>query len=197
MVLSPSFYRRDTRLVAQALLGCVLVHLTPGGKRVSGRIVETEAYLGIEDPAAHTFGDRRTQRTDAMYLLGGHSYVYFVYGMHFCFNVVTRNHGTPEAVLIRALEPLDGIEIMRKRRRVKSDHELTNGPAKLCQALSIDRSCNSLWLGDPPLFIERGRIPKSEIQVSPRIGVDYAGRASKWPLRYFNKHSPFVSQIKR
>ncbi len=190
-VLSPRFYKRETEIVARELLGCRLVRVIDG-VRLSGRIVETEAYLGIDDPACHTFGDRRTPRTKSMYLPGGHAYVYFIYGMHFCFNVVTRTEREPEAVLIRAIQPEEGIDEMMRRRKAtgkskaKSVSALTNGPAKLCQALGIDRSCDGLTLEGPEIFIERGsrKIVESEIHASPRVGVDYAGVAATWPLRF-------------
>lgn len=181
-ILSPRFYLRKTDDVARRLLGCTLVHMV-NGQRISGRIVETEAYLGISDPACHSFNNRRTARTESMYLEGGHAYVYFIYGMHFCFNVVTRATGQPEAVLIRAIEPQDGIEFMRRKRKAKHDRDLSNGPGKLCQALAIDRSCDGLTLQGPELFIEAGPVIRDVIE-GPRIGVDYAGSAAKWPLRF-------------
>jgi DNA-3-methyladenine glycosylase len=196
LILAEKFYRRDTETVARELLGCVLVHETSGGKRVSGRIVETEAYLGLTDRAAHTFGDRRTPRTRSMYLEGGHAYVYFVYGMHFCFNVVTRTAEHPEAVLIRALDPLEGIELMHKRRKVKREVDLTNGPAKLRRALAIDRSHDGLSLVSSSLYIEKGpQVRESRmIECSPRIGVAYAEDAADWPLRFSIKGNVFVSK---
>ena len=189
-ILTQKFYRSGTEKVARELLGCTLVHVVDG-VRLSGRIVETEAYLGIGDAACHSFGDRRTPRTETMYLDGGHAYVYFIYGMHFCFNVVTRKVGEPEAVLIRALEPLEGIEEMKLRRDVDklkkfTPTQLANGPAKLCQALGINRSQNAVSLQSSTLFIEKGlwKIDPSEIVSSPRVGVDYAGEAASWPLRF-------------
>jgi DNA-3-methyladenine glycosylase len=188
--LGQRFYLRDTTTVARDLLGCALVHIV-NGKRISGRIVETEAYLGLIDPAAHTYGDRRTERTRSMYLHGGHAYVYFIYGMHFCINVVTRKEGVPEAVLLRAIEPVEGIESMRRRRKVKKDRDLANGPGKLCQAMGIDRSCDGLSFHSEALFIEpRGqKYRDSDIEISSRIGVDYAGEAAHWPLRFVLKSS--------
>ncbi|HVK60908.1 MAG TPA: DNA-3-methyladenine glycosylase, partial [Bdellovibrionales bacterium] len=129
-----SFYQRDTEEVARELLGKTLVHVLKTGQRVSGRIVETEAYLGARDAAAHSRGGLRSKRTESMFLPGGHAYVYLIYGMHYCFNVVTREADEPQAVLIRALEPIEGIEFMRRRRRVKRDLDLCSGPGKLCDA---------------------------------------------------------------
>ena len=191
--LQSEFYKRDTITVARELLGCRLVHIL-NGQRLSGIITETEAYVGIKDPACHTFGDRRTPRTKSMYLSGGHSYVYFIYGMHFCFNVVTRDEASPEAVLIRAIVPEEGINEMKRRRKKISPglspesvpKDLTNGPAKLCQALGIDRSCDGLLLTKGDLFIESSVALDAALTIhaSPRIGVGYAGEAASWPLRF-------------
>ena len=192
--LPPAFYRRRTRRVARELLGQRLVRLYKG-RRLAGRIVETEAYLGVKDAAAHTYKGLRTERNEAMWLPGGRSYVYFVYGMHHCLNVVTRGPGEPEAVLIRALEPVEGLAAMRRLRGARPDRELANGPGKLCAALAIDRGLNAEPLGGPRLFIERDRrVPDREVARGPRVGVDYAGKAARWPLRYFVKGHPCVSK---
>lgn len=182
--LSAKFYRRDTTAVARELLGCRLVHIV-NGQRISGRIIETEAYLGVTDRACHSYGGRKTERVKSLYLAGGHAYVYFIYGMHFCFNVVTRKRGEPEAVLIRALAPEQGLPEMRRRRRIKKDRDLANGPGKLCQALGIDRACDGLDLTGDNLFIEKGFVDEAEsLVISARVGVDYAGEAATWPLRF-------------
>lgn len=182
-ILPPKFYDRDTVTVARDLLGKRLVRVWRG-KRLSGLIVETEAYLGAVDAAAHTFGGRNTERVRSMYLPGGHAYVYFIYGMHFCLNVVTRKAGQPEAVLIRALEPEEGLS-------ARSD-----GPGRLCKALRIDRKLDGASLQGPIMFIEQsGRRPaKEEIGSGPRIGVDYAGEAAKWPLRFTWRGHPNLSR---
>lgn len=195
-VLPLDFYKRDTKKVAKELLGKILVHVTPKGERVSGRIVETEAYLGIEDRACHSFGDRKSARTQPLYMVGGHSYVFLIYGMHFCFNVVTREQGVPEAVLIRALEPLEGIEVMRKRRpKAKRDLDLTSGPGKLCSALAIDKKSDAVILNEGRLIIEDApQLKPSKIIASPRVGVDYAGEAALWPLRFSERDNVFVSK---
>lgn len=173
--------------MAMELLGKRLVH-SKDGKLTSGIIIETEAYLGEADPACHTFEGRRTKRVESMYLAGGYAYVYFVYGIHFCFNVVTRPAEIPEAVLIRALWPVAGKEIMMKRRKTQFEKQLCSGPGKLCQAMGIDRKSNGLSLTGQELRIEEdfsfNRIKKN-IQKSPRIGVGYAGTAQTWPLRFF------------
>ena len=190
------------------LLGCTLVRILPDGVRLSGRIVETEAYTGVEDRAAHSFGGRRTPRNEAMYALGGTAYVYFTYGMHFCFNVVCGGVDEPVAVLIRALEPLDGIEHMRRHRVVSRsrpaaraatirDSQLCSGPAKLCQALGIDRAFNGVnLLTDPDLFIQLPHtpVPASCISNTPRIGIDYAQDWTLKPLRWLIADSQHVSR---
>lgn len=186
-VLTQDFYQADTVKVAKELLGKRLFH-SMDGKLTSGTIIETEAYLGESDPACHTFEGRRTKRVESMYLAGGHAYVYFVYGIHFCFNVVTRSAEVPEAVLIRGLWPADGKKIMMKRRKTQIEKQLCSGPGKLCQAMGIDRNSNGLLLTGRELWVEEefdySKV-KKHIQKSPRIGVGYAGIAQTWPLRFF------------
>jgi DNA-3-methyladenine glycosylase len=190
LILPRTFYARETELVARDLLGCVLEYTTPAGK-ASGIIVETEAYLGEHDEACHA-AVGRTARTAPLYGPAGTAYVYFIYGMYWCFNAVTREEGLPSAVLVRALEPLGGIPLMRKRRpRAKSDRDLTNGPGKLCAALGIAREANGLKLQRAPLVIRSGRdYGDSEIAITPRIGIT---RSVDWPLRWIVKENPFVS----
>src|SRR5256885_3718266 len=150
-ILSREFYERDTELVARDMLGTVL-ECDTGDGRASGIIVETEAYLGEHDLACHATAGR-TARTEALYGPPGTSYVYFIYGMYWCFNAVTRAEGLPSAVLVRALEPLDGIALMHKRRpRIKSDVELTNGPGKLCTALGVTGSMSGKSLQRKPIL---------------------------------------------
>lgn len=171
--------------MAKGLLGRRLVHFV-GGQRLSGLIVETEAYLGLKDPACHSYHGKITARTKTFYLPGGHAYVYMIYGMHYCFNVVTRSEKHPEAVLIRALVPEEGIEFMKRNRpNARGEKDLCSGPGKLCQALGIDRSLNEADLEGDRIFIEKGiRVPAGKILSTPRIGVDYAGEAARWPLRF-------------
>ena len=152
--LPAAFYDRPTELVARELLGAVLEHRTPDGV-VSGRIVETEAYIGPDDPACHAAAGL-TPRTRVLYGAPGRSYVYFVYGVHWCFNAVTRETGHGSAVLVRAVEPLAGIACMRRRRIVQREVDLTNGPGKLCQAFGIGAAQNDLRLDRGPLRILRG-----------------------------------------
>ncbi|RYZ84125.1 MAG: DNA-3-methyladenine glycosylase [Proteobacteria bacterium] len=193
MILAQDFYIRNTKKVAIDLLGKILYHTNADGVTTSGRIVETEAYMGIKDPACHTFGDRRTARTEFMYQRGGHSYVYLIYGMYSCLNVVTQTEKEPEAVLIRATEP-----VPRPSEKVPKNLLHTNGPGKLCRHLGITREHNGLklWKKNSGLWIEEDdyKIKSSNIAKVPRIGVDYAGDAAQWPLRFYLKDSPWISR---
>ncbi len=195
------FYRRDSVTLAKALLGQRLVRVLGNRKhtRLAGTIVEVEAYLGEKDRAAHTFGGRRTPRNESMWRDGGHAYVYFTYGMHHCVNVVASVAGDPVAVLIRALEPAEGLDAMYKHRsKAKRDTDLCSGPAKLCQALAIDRNLDGCDLTQSKhLFIEQTRktpLPASKITIGPRIGVSYAQDWADKPLRFFITDNPHVSK---
>jgi DNA-3-methyladenine glycosylase len=189
--LPQAFYARDTERVARELLGCVLECHGPEGV-ASGRIVETEAYLGEHDAACHA-AVGRTARTEPLYGAPGTAYVYFIYGMYWCFNAVTRETGHPAAVLVRALEPLEGIDLMRARRpRARRDVDLTNGPGKLCGALGIDGRHNGVPLYHVPLLVRpRAPVPDRDVIVTPRIGIT---RAADWPLRWLVADSPYVSR---
>lgn len=185
--LDRSFYARDPVVVARGLLGQRLVRVD-GGRRLAGVIVETEAYLGRIDKAAHSYRGR-TARNASMFEEGGHAYVYFIYGMHWCMNVVAGREGDPVAVLLRALEPVEGLEVMRERRpRARSDHDLCSGPGKLCQALGIDRSLDGEDLvTSERLFVERLRKrahPGRLVTATPRVGVAYAEEWAEAPLRF-------------
>lgn len=195
MKLPRGFYTdSDVVTVARRLLGRLLVVPTRGGQRVSGIIVETEAYRGPEDRASHAFGGRRTARTETMYGRGGTAYVYFVYGMYYQFNVVTAGADVPHAVLVRALEPLEGVRVMRRRRGGGTDRSLTSGPGKLCIALGIDRRLDRADLLGDRIWIEEGRrIPASRIASGPRVGIDYAEAWVDRPWRFWLRDSPFVS----
>ncbi len=182
--LAKIFYQQKTVKVARQLLGKTLFH-KKDGKLTGGIINETEAYLGVTDPACHTFGGRKTPRVKSMYQMGGCSYVYFIYGIHFCFNVVTRTEKEPEAVLIRSLIPQLGIDLMKQRRNQIHEKDLCSGPGKLCQALAIDRSCDGLDLQGPEIWIEdQALLSQIKIESAPRIGIDSAGEAKNWPLRF-------------
>jgi DNA-3-methyladenine glycosylase len=197
-ILKRDFYTRaDTLRVARELLGKRLVVPSGAGARVSGRVVEVEAYLGAEDRAAHSFGGRRTRRTETMFGVGGTAYVFFVYGMHHQFNVVTGPEGLPHAVLVRAVEPLEGTELMRERRPVSKERELTSGPGKLCRALGIDLSFDGedLTKGRRVWLEETGETYRPEqIASGPRIGVAYAAEDALKPWRFWVKGNEYVSR---
>jgi DNA-3-methyladenine glycosylase len=190
-----SFYLEPTLGVARALLGKVLVHDAPAG-RVAGRIVEVEAYRGPRDRAAHSFGGRRTARNETMWGPPGHAYVYFVYGMHHCVNVVTQPAGIPEAVLLRALEPLDGIELMRVRRGLVDGPawRLCRGPGALCRALGVTRADDGADLVAGPLrIVDAPGVPAARVARTARIGVAYAGTDARRPWRFLVRGSTAVS----
>jgi len=193
--LPRDFYLQDTVTVARALLGCVLWRRRRR-ELLAARLVETEAYLGANDAASHARRGLRSPRNASMYLDGGHAYVYFTYGMHWCLNVVTQEADIAEAVLLRAAEPLKGIESMRKRRpKAKRDFDLMNGPGKLCSALDIDRVLDGEPLDGDRLYIT-GRetvIDDSEVAISARVGVEGAVEAAHWPLRFYLRGNRFVS----
>jgi DNA-3-methyladenine glycosylase len=190
---SQFFYQQKTEEVAKQLLGKKLVRIYKG-KRLSGIITETEAYLGLTDKACHSYGGKRTKKVTSMWLRGGHGYIYHIHG-RLCFNVVTLTSEHPEAVLIRALEPLEGIEEMKRFRDKEELKQLTTGPAKLTEALNIIKDFDGKPLNQEPLFIEDHiKIPKSQIVAKPRIGIHYAEEAIEWPLRYYIKDSQFISK---
>ena len=188
--LAAAFYARPTAEVARRLLGHFLVSEV-GGRRTVGRIVETEAYVGPHDPACHAFGRRRTPRTETLYGPPGTAYVYFTYGMHWCLNAVTERRDYPAAVLIRALEPLEGLAMMRRRRGKVAERALCAGPARLCEALGItgDQNGTSLARGAVRILRDRGRRPP--VAVTPRVGIT---RAVHWPLRFVIQDTPWASR---
>lgn len=194
--LSREFYLSpDAVTVARELLGKLLVVPDADGNRVSGMIVETEAYFGEIDRAAHSFGGRRTARNDVMYLEGGRVYVFFVYGMYYQFNVVTGPSDLPHAILIRGVEPVEGIETMRERRGPMKDKNLTSGPGKLCIAMNITRDLNGEDLLEDRVWIEEYQSVKpEEIAVGPRVGIDYAGEDAHNPWRFWIVGNQFVSK---
>ncbi|MGE5575096.1 MAG: DNA-3-methyladenine glycosylase [Ignavibacteria bacterium] len=196
MILQRSFYQRETIIVARDLLGKILVHESKDGK-TAGRIVETEAYCGPEDRAAHSFDGRMTARNEVMYGQKGVAYVYFIYGLYYCINVTSgKVEGKPEAVLLRALEPVVGEEIMAKRRgqQVKVAN-LSNGPSKLCMAMGISRTQNKADLSAPPLFIEDAPlVPQENIVEATRVGIDYSGDWKTVPWRFYIRNNRFVSK---
>ena len=190
--LPRSFYARGVLTVARDAIGKILVLERDSGV-LAGRIVEAEAYRGPEDRAAHSFGGRRTARTEAMFGPPGHAYVFFVYGMHFHLNLVTTREGAPHAVLIRAIEPLEGIREMAERRGLsESDRNLTNGPGKLCRAFGIGAEAYGADLCAPPLYLADG--PRGAVARSPRVGIDYAGAWADKPWRFYEAGNPWVSR---
>jgi len=194
--LPREFYTRsNVVLVARELLGKLLVVPHESGKRVSGMIVEVEAYRGPEDRASHAYGGRRTRRTETMYQEGGVAYVYFVYGMYNQFNVVTNVKDIPHAILVRALEPVEGLEMMRTRRHLQPDRNLTNGPGKLCIAMGIDRSLDKADLLGQEVWIEEYlKVSRGRILKGPRVGIDYAGEWVTTPWRFWIKGNLNVSK---
>ncbi|RME30577.1 MAG: DNA-3-methyladenine glycosylase [Candidatus Zixiibacteriota bacterium] len=195
-------FRQDPVSLAHDLLGQQLVRVVNtrnSPQRLAGKIVEVEAYLGVEDKAAHTYNGRRTARNESMWGDGGLAYVYFTYGMHHCFNVVASVAGDPVAVLVRALEPTEGIDLMyRNRKKARRDTDLCSGPAKLCEAMGITRQLDGCdMVTSDMLFIEKLRtapLPKSRVETGPRIGVHYAREWADRPLRFFVKDNPHVSR---
>ncbi len=202
MKLPHEFYTRENTLqIARDLLGKLLVVPCETGERISGMIVETEAYLGKIDKAAHSFNGRRTPRNEITYKSGGKVYVFFIYGMYFQLNIVTGKKNVPHVVLIRAVEPIEGVETMRTRRLAKNplakmpDKNLTSGPGKLCIAFSITRESNGadllgekIWLEDYKTF------DADEIAEGKRIGIDYAEEFAEKPWRFWVKNNNFVSK---
>lgn len=190
-IVPAKFYERDTEIVAREMLGMLLQCRTPEGTS-SGIIVETEAYVGEHDGACHAAAGL-TARTAPLYERGGIAYVYFIYGMYWCFNAVTRAKGSPSAVLVRAVEPVDGVALMRKRRpHAHRDRDLTNGPGKLCLALGIDRTVNRQSLQRGSLVIrDYVSYAESAVAITPRIGIR---KAEDWPLRWIVRDNEYVSK---
>lgn len=199
---SRSFFEQDPVALAQALIGRRLVRILDDGTRLGGVIVETEAYLGVEDKAAHSYGGRRTARNESMYARAGTAYVYFTYGMHHCMNVVCGSEGEPVAVLLRALEPSEGLDAMFQRRvKAKREWDLCSGPGKLCQALAIDRELDGEDLTTSGrLYVETvGQSPIVGMRLvnSARIGVGYSHEWAHRLLRWSLAGCPHVSHPPR
>ncbi|QGU94942.1 DNA-3-methyladenine glycosylase [Clostridium bovifaecis] len=198
--LGKEFYKRNTLEVARELLGKYLIHEHEGNKLI-GKIVEVEAYMGVEDKAAHSYGGRRTERTAVMYKEGGYAYVFQIYGMYYCVNVVTSEKEIPQAVLIRALEPVEGLDAMSENRYNKEYEELTNyqkknltnGPGKLCIAMNIDKELNGEDLCKEKLYILDNK-EKFDIITSKRINIDYAEEAKDYPWRFYIKDNKYISK---
>lgn len=194
MILNSDFYKQDTLTVAENLLGKLIIREI-GNQRLVGKIVETEAYAGFEDKASHAHKGK-TARNTVMFGGAGNAYVYFTYGLHYLFNIVTEDTDYPSAVLIRAVEPIGGLEIIKERRKDRPYYELTSGPAKFTQAFNIDKCFNGFDLTEGKnLWLEDGEsIRKSSVGTSPRIGVGYSEECAEWPWRFFIKNNKFVSK---
>lgn len=188
-----SFYERDPVIVARDLLGKFLIHDTHEGQLI-GKIVEVEAYGGLQDAGSHA-SRGITERTKIMFDNPGLAYVYLIYGMHYCLNVTAHVNGQAGAILLRAVEPISGIEFMKKRRAKESIRDLCSGPGKLCQAFGVNKSHNGHQLTSSPLYITEGEpITEDAVVATPRINIDYAGEAKNWPWRFYSKESLFISR---
>lgn len=189
--LPVAFFRRPAELVAAELVGKVVVS-TVGGALTSGRIVETEAYLGYDDPASHGYLHRRNARNAALFGAPGIWYVYLSYGMHWCANLVCERAGLANAVLLRALQPIDGLDVMRRRRGAVSDRQLCSGPGKLCQALGITRDLDGTAMAAGPVVVLRtAPVVTHVVAATPRIGIT---KAADWPLRFHLSGSDWTSR---
>ena len=202
MILPKEFYEEDAITVAKKLLGKVLVRKVDG-KVIKCKIVETESYIGDIDKASHAYNGRRTERTEPLFHSGGISYVYFIYGLYHCFNVISDTEDVASGVLIRAVEPLDNFEYLAEIRLKKKydklsktqKKSLTNGPAKLCMALNITKKENYHRLyEESTLYIEEGNKEEIDIVETTRIGIDYAEEAINFPWRFYIKNNVYVSK---
>lgn len=195
--LPKDFYSTDVVTLSKDLLGKILVHRLPDGKELKSMIVETEAYKAPDDKGCHAYNNKKTERTKNFWTDGGHIYMYSIYGPNNCMNVVAADKTKPEAVLIRAIEPLEGLEIMKSNRKTncKKIKDLTNGPAKLTQAMGIDKGFNGYDMTqvDPEVYIVANDSYKFETMVSTRINIDYAGEWKDKPWRFYIKNNDFVS----
>lgn len=193
-MLDRAFYLKNGIDLAKALIGKVLVHETDEGV-LKGRIVETEAYMGAADAAAHSYKGNPFGRVNVQYGEGGHAYIYLIYGMYSCMNVVANEKNVPEAVLIRALEPVAGIELMKKHRKNDGVKALCSGPGKLCEAMRITREQYGLDLCEKPLYLEEAEEERRfRIGATARVNVDYAGEAALYPWRFVELDSPYLSR---
>lgn len=194
MKINRAFYLTDGLVLARNLLGKVLVHNTAEGI-TKGRITEVEAYMGEEDKASHSYKNRKTHRTEIQYGEGGFAYIYMIYGMHNCMNIVANQEGVAQAVLIRALEPVQGIELMEKRRNSKDIRALCSGPGRLCQAMGITKAQYGMDLCGKELYLEDAPALKDEeIEQSKRINIDYSEEARDFLWRFSVKNCPYVSR---
>ena len=195
MRIERKFYMRDAVTVGKDILGKIIVKKTADGRIMSGRITEVEAYMGITDKASHSYGGRRTKRTEVMYKEGGYSYVFLIYGMYECFNVTAGREGDPQAVLIRGVEPLENKNLMWEKRKVKKEKDISNGPGKLTKALGITKEDNGADLtAGENIWLEDDGYKVKDIVETTRIGIDYAEEDALKPWRFYIKDSIFVSK---
>ena len=195
MRIERKFYMRDAVTVGKDILGKIIVKKTADGRIMSGRITEVEAYMGITDKASHSYGGRRTKRTEVMYKEGGYSYIFLIYGMYECFNVTVGREGDPQAVLIRGVEPLENKNFMWEKRKVKKERDISNGPGKLTKALDITREDNGADLvAGENIWLEDDGYKVKDIVETTRIGIDYAEEDALKPWRFYIKDSIFVSK---
>ena len=195
MRIERKFYMRDAVTVGKDILGKIIVKKQADGKIFSGRITEVEAYMGATDKASHSYGGRRTKRTEVMYKEGGYSYVFLIYGMYECFNVTVGREGEPQAVLIRGVEPLENKNLMWEKRKVKKEKDISNGPGKLTKALGITREDNGADLvASENIWLEDDGYKVKDIVETTRIGIDYAEEDALKPWRFYIKDSIFVSK---
>lgn len=200
-ILKKEFYSRDARVVAKDLLGKYLVRNYDGNLLI-GKIVETEAYIGKIDKACHAYNNKRTPKVMPLYGEPGIAYIYSIYGMYKCFNVITGKYDDPQGVLIRAVEPIDGLEYI-SQNRFKKDYEelnkkeiinLTSGPAKLCIAFNLDKKLNATDLFHEELYLSEGKSEEVDIIETTRIGIDYAEEAKEFNWRYYVKDNKYISK---
>ena len=193
--MNREFFKNDAVELAKLLLGKKLIR-NIDGQKITSTITETEAYVGPEDKGSHAYNNKRTKRTETMFKDGGHAYIYLIYGMYNCLNVVCAEEGKPEAVLIRSVEPLDHLEYIKKNRNIKSNkiQDLTNGPGKLCKALKIDTSLDKIdFLNNDELYIE-DNVSNSNIISAKRINIDYAEEYVHKLWRFYIKGNKFISK---
>lgn len=195
--LEGEFFRRPALEVARDIIGKGLVRASPEGT-VSGMIVEAEAYAGVGDPASHSYRGRRTARNEVLWGPPGHAYIYAIYGIYLCLNIVCSVEGDPQGVFVRAVRPMEGIDLMARRRGLDARDErsrtrLCNGPSKLCIAFAIDRSLNGTDVCGDVLYLVDGE-PEGRVIAAPRVGVAYAGEAAMWPWRFLVEDDPYVSR---
>jgi DNA-3-methyladenine glycosylase len=193
MKLNKEFYRRDTLVVAKELLGKTIIHKSDEGV-TSGKIVDVEAYIGPHDKGSHSYNWNRTKRTETMYLDGGTIYVYLIYGMYHCFNIVSNQKEMPEAILIRAIEPLTGLDLMEKRRKTSKIKNLCSGPGKLCIAMGFNKSLDGESIVNDNVYIEDGDVLHTDdIVQSKRINIDYAKECKEYLWRFTIRHNQYIS----